>query len=115
VDERAGLDVTPGLADGPAVLENGVPGADPADGQLMSTWNQLTDVKAVAILDGIARIGWPPPQADTFARLELPEGHGHVVSRVDPMDGMSLHGFSCSSRFRNIAQRNILPEETGVI
>jgi hypothetical protein len=109
VDERAGLDVTPGLADGPAVLENGVPGADPADGQLMSTGNQLTDVKAVAA--GIARIA----HTDTFARLELPEGHGHIVSRVDPMDGMSLHGFSCSSRFRKIAQRNILPEETGVI
>jgi hypothetical protein len=109
MDERAGLDVTPGLADGPAVLENGVPGADPADGQLMSTGNQLTDVKAVAA--GIARIA----QAHTFARLELPEGHGHIVSRVDPMDGMSLHGFSCSSRFRNIAQRNILAEETGVI
>jgi len=72
-------------------------------------------VKAVAILDGITRIGWPPPQTDTFARLELPEGHGHVVSRIDPMDGMSLHGIVRSSRYRDIAQRNILPEETGVI
>jgi hypothetical protein len=109
MNERAGLDVTAGLADGPAVLENGVPGADPADGQLMSTGNQLTDVKAVAA--GIARIA----HTDTFASLELPEGHGHVVSRIDPMNGMSLHGIVRSSRYRNIAQRNILPGETGVI
>jgi hypothetical protein len=98
--QRAWLDVTPRLADGPAVLANGVPGADTADRNLVSTRNQLTDVNTVAVIE-IVRFGWPPPQTDTFARLELANGDRHIVGRVDLVNGW----------VNGLAQRSILPRK----
>ncbi len=89
MNQRAGLDVTPGLANRPAILQNSVPRPDGADRDLMSTRNQLADVNAVAIFERIVRIGWPPLQTDTFARLELAQGHGHIVGGINLVNGMA--------------------------
>jgi hypothetical protein len=97
--QRARLDVTAGRADGPAILANRVPGADAADRNLMATWNQLTDVNAVAVR--IVRF----EHTDTFARLELAQGDGHIVAGINLVNG----------RVYGLAQRSILRKETGVI
>jgi hypothetical protein len=99
--QRAWLDVTPRLADGPAILANGVPGADTADRNLVATRNQLTDVNAVAVIDKIVRFGWPPQQTDTFARLELANGDGHIVAGINLVNG----------RVNGLAQCSILPRK----
>src|SRR3954462_12999481 len=95
MNQRARLDVTPGPADRRSILENGVPGFDRADGDLMSTRNQLADVNTVATFSNTARNGqwpallgplrtpWQTLQTDTFARLELAHGHRHVVGRIN--------------------------------
>src|SRR4051794_6752048 len=97
--QRARLDVTPRLADGPAILANGVPGADTADRNFVSTRNQLTDVNAVAVR--IGRFGWPPQQTHTFARIELANGDGHIVAGINLVNG-SVNG---------LAQCSILPRK----
>src|SRR5215475_9651327 len=81
--QRARLDVTAGLADGPAVLAHGVPGADPADRNLVTARNQLTDVNAVAAR--FARI----VETDTFARLQLAQGDGDIVRRINQVNEMA--------------------------
>ena len=95
MNQRARLDVTPGRADRPAVLENGVSGFDRADRDLMSTRNQLTDVNTVATFSETARNGlrtallwplrtpWQTLQTDTFARLELAHGHRYIIGRIN--------------------------------
>ena len=95
MNQRARLDVTPGPADRPAILEYGVPGFDRADGDLMSTRNQLTDVNTVATFSKTARNGlrpvlpgrlqmpWQALQTDTFARLELAHGHRYIIGRIN--------------------------------
>src|SRR3954465_15665160 len=91
MNQRTGLDVTPGPADRPAILENGVPGFDRADRDLMSARNQLTDVNIVATFSKTDRNDlWPalhvPRQAlqtDTLARLELADRHRHIIGRIN--------------------------------
>jgi hypothetical protein len=46
----------------------------------MSTRNQLADVNAV-VASSVAI-----DQTDTFARLELADGHGDIVGRIDPVN-----------------------------
>src|SRR4051812_40828354 len=91
MNQRTGLDVTPGPADRPAILENGVPGFDRADRDLMSARNQLTDVNIATFSKKTHKnILCPPfPVPRRAPKTAPPPGpgraapHRHIIGRIN--------------------------------